>query len=127
LVTAAGTAVLRRLKQEPQIFSRLNAMGERVRSELNRFAAQGGYPAVATGAGSIFALHAVRGPVRSIRDLHGGNHVASSGLGLLYRKNGLHLTPSHVFLSAAHADVDITRLIEVYTSAMEELRANGVW
>jgi len=127
LVTAAGTAVLRRLKEEPQLYARLNAMGERVRSELNRFAAEGGYPAIATGAASIFALHAVRGPVRSIRDLQGGNHAASSGLGLLYRKNGLHLTPSHAFLSAAHTDDDITRLIEVYTSAMKELRVHGVW
>jgi glutamate-1-semialdehyde aminotransferase len=127
LVTAAGTAVLRRLKEEPQLYARLNAMGERVRSELNRFAAEGGYPAIATGAASIFALHAVRGPVRSIRDLQGGNHTASAALGLLYRKNGLHLTPSHAFLSAAHTDDDIPRLIEVYTSAMKEMRVHGVW
>ena len=127
MVTAAGTAVLRRLKDEPQLFLRLTAMGERVRSELNRFAAEGGYPAIATGAASVFALHTVRGPVRSIRDLQGGNHAASTGLGLLYRKNGLHLTPSHAFLSAAHTDDDITRLIGIYQAAMEELRVKGVW
>jgi glutamate-1-semialdehyde 2,1-aminomutase len=127
LVTAAGTAVLRRLKEEPQLYSRLNAMGERVRSELNRFAAEGDYPAIATGAASIFALHTVRGPVRNIRDLQGGNHTASTGLSLLYRKNGLHLTPSHAFLSAAHTDDDITRLIGIYQAAMEELRVKGVW
>jgi len=127
MVTAAGTAVLRRLKDEPQLFSRLNAMGERVRSELNKFAAEGGYPAIATGVASIFALHAVSGPARSIRDLQRGNHVVGTGLGLLYRKNGLHLTPSHAFLSAAHTDDDVTRLIEIYRSAMEELRTHGVW
>ena len=74
-----------------------------------------------------FALHAVRGPVRSIRDLRGGNHAASTGLGLLYRKNGLHITPSHGFMSAAHTDEDITRLIEIHKAAMEELREQGVW
>lgn len=127
LVTAAGTAVLRRLKNEPQLYTRLNAMGERFRSEINRFAQENSYPAVATGAGSMFSLHTVRGPVKSVRDLRAANRAASAGLGLLYRKNGLHLTPSHAFMCAAHTDEDITRLIEVYKGAMEELRTQGVW
>ena len=127
LTTAAGTAVLRRLREEPPLYERLNAMGERFRSEINQFAQEGNYPAIATGVGSMFSMHAVRGPVNSVRDLRAGNGAASAGLGLLYRKNGLHLTPSHGFMSAAHTDEDITRLIEVYTSAMEELRAQGVW
>ena len=127
LVTAAGSAVLRRLKDERQIYSRLNAMGERFREAVNRFAAEGGYPAVATGVTSMFAVHAVPGPIRSIRDLDGGNHAISTGLGLLYRKTGLHVTPSHGFISAAHTDEDITRLIEIYKAAMEELRAQGLW
>jgi glutamate-1-semialdehyde 2,1-aminomutase len=127
LVTAAGSAVLRRLKDERQIYSRLTAMGERFREAVNRFAAEGGYPAVATGVTSMFAVHAVPGPIRSIRDLDGGNHAISTGLGLLYRKNGLHVTPSHGFISAAHTDEDITRLIEIYKAAMEELRAQRLW
>jgi glutamate-1-semialdehyde aminotransferase len=48
-------------------------------------------------------------------------------LGLLYRKNGLHITPSHGFMCTAHTDEDITRLIEIHKAAMEELRAQGVW
>jgi glutamate-1-semialdehyde 2,1-aminomutase len=127
LTTAAGTAVLRRLREEPQLYSRLNAMGERFRSEINRFAQEKDYPAIATGVGSMFSMHAVRGPVNSVRDLREGNRAANAGLGLLYRKNGLHITPSHGFMSAAHADEDITRLIEIYKAAMEELRAQGVW
>jgi glutamate-1-semialdehyde 2,1-aminomutase len=127
LVTAAGTAVLRRLQQEPALYNRLNAMGERVRDELNQFAEQGDFPAVATGVGSMFALHAVRGSVHSVRDLHRGNRDAGRGLGLLYRREGLHITPSHGFLSTAHTDDDVTHLIEIYQSSMEELRAQGVW
>jgi glutamate-1-semialdehyde 2,1-aminomutase len=127
LTTAAGTAVLRRLQQEPQLYVRLNAMGDRFRDEVNRFAQEDGYPATATGAGSIFALHAVGGPISNVRDLHAGNRAATTGLGLLYRKNGLHLTPSHAFLCAAHTDDDITRLTETYKAAMQELRTKGVW
>jgi len=127
LTVAAGTAVLRRLSQEPQLYARLNAMGDRIRSELNGFAREGGYPAIATGVGSMIALHAVRGPVKSVRDLRQGNRVASAGLGLLYRRDGLHITPSHGFVSTAHSDGDVTRLIEIYKSAMQELRRQGVW
>jgi len=127
LTVAAGTAVLRRLSQEPQLYARLNAMGDRIRSELNGFAREGGYPAIATGVGSMIALHAVRGPVKRVRDLHQGNRVASAGLGLLYRRDGLHITPSHGFVSTAHSDGDVTRLIEIYKSAMQELRRQGVW
>lgn len=127
ITTAAGTAVLRRLSREPELYARMNAQGERFRAEINRFARENEFPAVATGVGSMFAMHTVRGPVRSVRDLRGGNSAAGAGLGLLYRKNGLHISPSHGFLSAAHTDEDVTRLIELYKAAMEELRALGVW
>jgi glutamate-1-semialdehyde 2,1-aminomutase len=127
LVTAAGFAVLQRLSKEPHLYARMNAMGDRFRTEINRFAEEENYPAIATGVGSMFSMHAMRGPVNSVRDLREMNRAASSGLRLLYRKNGLHITPSHGFISAAHTDADITRLIEIHKAAMEELRAQGVW
>jgi glutamate-1-semialdehyde 2,1-aminomutase len=127
LVTTAGTAVLRRLSSEPQLYARLNAMGNRFRNEINRFAQEENYPAIATGVGSMFSMHTTCGPVNSVRDLWKGNRLAGAGLGLLYRKNGLHITPSHAFLSTTHTDEDITHLIEIYKSAMRELRAHGVW
>ena len=127
LVTAAGTAVLRRLSNEPHLYARLNAMGDRFRAEINRFAQEGDYPAIATGVGSMFWMHASRGPVNSVRDVRQGDRFAAPGLRLLYRKNGLHISPNHGFMSTAHTDEDITRLIEIHKAAMEELRAQGVW
>ncbi len=127
LTIAAGTAVLQRLSGDPQLYARMNAMGDRFRIEINRFAREEDYPAIATGVGSMFSMHTLREPVNSVRDLRQGNRAASTGLGLLYRKRGLHITPSHGFISAAHTDEDITLLIEIYQTAMEELRAQGVW
>ena len=127
MVTAAGTAVLRRLKEEPDLYARMNAMGDRFRTEVNRFAQEEGYPATAIGTGSMFWMHTVEGPINSIRDAHRGNSVASAGLRLLYRRNGLHISSNHGFMSAAHTEEDITALIEVHKAAMEELRAQGVW
>ena len=127
LVAAAGTAVLRRLSSQPELYTRLNNMGERFRAEINKFAQDEDYPAVATGVGSMFWMHATRGPVKNVRDAHKGNRFASPGLRLLYRKNGLHISPHHGFMSTIHEDEDITRLIEVHKASMEELRAQGVW
>jgi glutamate-1-semialdehyde 2,1-aminomutase len=127
MVAAAGTAVLRRLSSEPQLYVRLNAMGDRFRSEINQFAQKEDYPAAAVGVGSMFWMHAARGPIDSVRDTRRGDRFASPGLRLLYRKNGLHISPNHGFMSTAHTDEDITRLIEIHKAAMAELRAQGVW
>jgi glutamate-1-semialdehyde 2,1-aminomutase len=127
LVTAAGGAVLRRLSAEPQLYDRMNAMGDRFRSEINGFAWEEGYPATATGVGSMFWMHAHQEPVNDVRDARQGDPAASVGLRLLYRKNGLHISSHHGFLCTAHTDDDITQLIEIHKAAMEELRAQGVW
>ena len=122
LVTAAGTAVLKRLSSEPHLYARMNAMGDRFRAEINRFAQEEGYPAIATGVGSMFWMHTTSGPVNSVRDARRGDRFASPGLRLLYRKNGLHISPNHGFMCAAHTDEDVTRLIETHKAAMQELR-----
>ena len=127
LTVAAGTAVLRHLKDEPDLYARMNALGDRFRDEINRFAQERGYPAIATGVGSMFWMHTTRGPVHSVRDARRGDREASTGLKLLYRKNGLHISPNHGFMSAAHTEEDVRQLIEVHKAAMEELRQAGVW
>jgi glutamate-1-semialdehyde 2,1-aminomutase len=127
MVTAAGTAVLRRLCEEPRLYARLNAMGDRFREEINRFAQEEGYPAVATGIGSMFWMHTSRGPIDSVRDARKGDRFAGPGLRLLYRKNGLQIPPHHGFMCTEHTDEDITQLIEIHKAAMQELRAQGVW
>lgn len=127
MVTAAGTAVLRCLKDNPQLYARINALGDRFRGEINDFAKQEDYPAAAVGVGSMFWMHPLREPIRNVRDLHRGDRAAGSGLKLLYRREGLHISPNHGFLCAAHTEADVTRLIETHKAAMEELRLQGVW
>jgi glutamate-1-semialdehyde 2,1-aminomutase len=127
LVTAAGTAVLQRLNKEPGLYARLNAMGDRFRAEINRFAQEEDYPAIATGVGSMFWMHTSRGPINSVRDARLAHRFAAPGLRLLYRKNGLHIPPNHGFMCTAHTEDDITQLIGIHKAAMEQLRAEGVW
>jgi glutamate-1-semialdehyde 2,1-aminomutase len=127
LVIAAGTAVLQRLSKEPELYTRLNAMGDRFRDEINRFVREKDFPATAIGVGSMFWMHVLPGPIKNVRDVHRGNSAASTGLKLLYRRDGLHIPPNHGFLSTAHTDQDVTRLIEIHKTAMEQLRVEGVW
>ena len=75
----------------------------------------------------MFWMHTTRGPVNCVREAHQGNAAASTGLRLLYRKNELHISSHHGFMSTAHTDADITQLIEIHKGAMVELRAQGVW
>ncbi|HWQ84398.1 MAG TPA: aspartate aminotransferase family protein, partial [Anaerolineales bacterium] len=102
LVTAAGTAVLRRLQGDPDLYLRINALGDCFRDEINRFAREQDFPALATGVGSMFWMHAAPGPIQSVRDAWQADPAASAGLRLLFRKNGLHISPRHGFISAAH-------------------------
>jgi glutamate-1-semialdehyde aminotransferase len=105
----------------------MDAMGERFRAEINQFAQEENFPALATGVGSMFWMHTTPGPINNVRDAHQGNPTASAGLRLLYRKNGVHISSRHGFMCTAHTDEDITRLIEIHKDAMMELRAQGVW
>lgn len=127
LVVAAGTAVLQRLSQGRQLYERLNAMGDRFRSEINRFALDEAFPAISTGVGSIFWMHTTPGPIKSVRDVRQGSAAVNTGLRLLYRKNGLHIPPNHGFLCSEHTDEDITHLIEIHKNSMQELRSHGIW
>jgi glutamate-1-semialdehyde 2,1-aminomutase len=127
MVTAAGTAVLQRLSSDPQLYARLNGMGDRFRSEINQFAQVEDFPAIATGAGSMFWMHTTRGPVTNVRDARQGHRFAGPGLRLLYRKSGIHIPPNHGFLCTAHTDEDIDQLVETHKAAMQELREQGVW
>ncbi|HSG43440.1 MAG TPA: aspartate aminotransferase family protein [Anaerolineales bacterium] len=127
LVTAAGIAVLQRLSKDSRLYTHINALGDRFRTEINQFAEDENYPAIATGIGSMFWMHTTPGPINCVRDAHQGNPAASAGLRLLYRKNGLHISSHHGFMCNAHTNDDITQLIKAHKDAMEELRAEGVW
>jgi len=127
ITVAAGIATLTTLKNRPDIYSRLNAMGDRFRAEINKFATDNDFPAHATGLGSMIWMHTVRGQINCIRDLSREHSTATTGLKLLFRRKGLHISSNHGFLSAAHSDEDIARLIDIHKAAMMELRNHEIW
>ena len=108
MVTAAGTAVLRRLKEEPGIYARINAMGERFRAEINRFAEEEVYGATAVGAGSMFWYASCRDRSKRPR-CDRGTH-SQGGLRLLLQER-VHIRPITGYVRGAHGET--SPLIEV--------------
>lgn len=126
LATAAGLATLRRLRDEPDIYLRLERLGARLGEGMREITARRGVPAAWNRVGSMFSLFFHDGPVRdwpaasaSDRELFGRWFH-----GLLRR--GVYLAPSPFeagFLSAAHSEEDVDLTIEAADAALGEALA----
>ena len=57
-----------------EAIERMNARGDALRRRLNELADRHGVPLQATGVGSIFGLHFLRGPIRNTDDLAAAAH-----------------------------------------------------
>lgn len=110
---AAGVVANRDVLSEARL-AELNARGDRLRAGLNR--AFDGVHMCATGIGSIIGVHPVRGPVRSVDDLSGGDErlrdlwfFASLEAGFYVARRGF------MALSLEITDEDVERYVRVVT------------
>ena len=126
---AAGKAVLDVLiREENTIYPRLFRLGERARSGLQQVAAEVGFGFV-TGLGPMWGFHPVAAQPASLNDLGRveKNMDAAKALGaLLLRERIFTTAPRHVgFISAAHTEDDIDRIVAAYRVALLGLRERG--
>jgi glutamate-1-semialdehyde 2,1-aminomutase len=94
LTMAAGLAALRAF-DEPAI-TRLNALGDLVRDELNACLAARGLPAQVTGMGSLFRLHLTTAPIVDYRSCYptSGQKRALAAIHFALLEHGFLLTPN---------------------------------
>jgi glutamate-1-semialdehyde 2,1-aminomutase len=123
-VAAAG-ATLDFLRDHPEIYPRLAERGDRIRREVAAAAGRAGLPLTALGVGSIFSVRFVAPPVASVRDLAGEDPALLQALFLLLLAEGVLGHSHHSFLSAAHGDDDIARIVQAYGAAFTEIAAVG--
>jgi glutamate-1-semialdehyde 2,1-aminomutase len=124
LATAAGIATLRILGDRG-VYDRLEALGERLERGLQRVAASSPVPASYQRVGSMATLFFVRGPVRGLESLAGLDpaHYARFFHEMLAR--GVYLPPSQYeafFLSAAHTETEIDRIVDAASQSVAALR-----
>jgi glutamate-1-semialdehyde 2,1-aminomutase len=108
---AAGLATLELLTRDA--VTRLNVAGERVRAELVRAFADAGIPASITGLGSLFGIHLVAAPVRTVGDAERADAALRHRIFLGLYDEGILIDPRGVgTLSTAIGEPEIERFVE---------------
>jgi glutamate-1-semialdehyde 2,1-aminomutase len=118
---AAANATLDHLREHRGLYPAVNARGDRLRREVSARAAAHGLPLTGLGEGSIFAFRFVPPPVRNVRDFAGEDPRLPQALFLLLLAEGVLTHPWHSFLSVAHTDADIDRIIEAHDRALTQM------
>ena len=124
---AVGVAVLTYLREHPDVYAYLNALGREVRDGIREVAARDGYPVTVMGDGSLFMARLVAGPVRSHRDFSAERAEAYREMFPRLLRRGVFLPNAHFgLLSAAHTRADVAAIIDAHRAVFAELRELGL-
>lgn len=119
---AAGLACLEALSQ-PGVFPRLQAIGDRLRAELPAIGREAGLntEVQAIGDGPVVQVFFGSGPLRTYRDVMATDQGLRKQFGVELVKRGILTNPGEkLYLSLAHSDEDIDRVL---TAAREAFHA----
>lgn len=117
LCMCSGIATLTHLNHERKsIYRRLEKLGEKLRSSLDRTFEEHGYRTKTTGAGSLFATHFLN---EGQKDITSPEDVSSSNRKLekeyylsMIANHNIYFLPGHIgAISTVHTDTDIDNLI----------------
>ena len=128
LTMEAGTAAVEFLRTHPEIYVELERNGSKLACAVNDHCQQQQIPAQMKHVGSMFHMFFQNENINSMRDVRGHNLSAEKGFYLHCLNNGV-LVPGtqRAFLSAAHSDKEVARLIEVFTGALSDVYAEGLF
>ncbi|MEQ8483021.1 MAG: aspartate aminotransferase family protein [Pseudomonadales bacterium] len=128
LTMEAGAAAVTHLRNHPEIYTRLEAAGDRLAAGVNGFCEQRQIPAQMKHVGSMFHMFFQREPLHSMRDVRPGNTAAEKAFYLHALNRGV-LVPGtqRAFLSAAHGDAEIALLIDVFRTSLLDVQREGLF
>lgn len=122
ITMVAGVAALEALT--PEAFTRLNALGDRLRAGLEAAGRAAGAPVVATGLGSLVNLHLTDQPVTDYRAAVAADPEELRLLHLALLDRGIFAAPRGMFnISTPMTEADIDRAVEAVQAALTELVA----
>jgi glutamate-1-semialdehyde 2,1-aminomutase len=113
----AGLATLDVLDR-PGSYDRLEAVGERMRSGLRGVFAAAGVPAQVLGVGPLFQVALSGEEIRDYRALRRADAVRLRRLAHRVLESGVYLTAEKGYLSLAHTDEDVDRVVAAFAEAL---------
>jgi len=124
LAMAAGLATLSVLREDPGLYGRLEQTGARLERGLREGAASAGISVTINRVGSMFTMFFSGSPVT---DYQSALRADTKRFAAYFREmlqRGVYLPPSQfeaAFLSAAHTDQDIAKIVGAHKRALETL------
>jgi glutamate-1-semialdehyde aminotransferase len=127
LTMCAGTAALQYLVDHPEIYAELDRLGNQLRDGVNRFCREQELPVQMIGVGSMFCTHFTNKNIKSVRDLAEANTEAARAFYPRLLEEGVFIPSIHMgFISAAHTEEDIGRVVFAHCNALKAVREIGL-
>jgi glutamate-1-semialdehyde 2,1-aminomutase len=127
LTMVAGAATLQHLLDHPGIYEEMDRLGNKLRDGVNRFCQEKELPVQMTGVGSMFCTHFTDKKIESARDLADTNAKAAEAFYPHLLKEDVFIPNIHMgFISSAHSEEDVERIILAHCKALEAVRQLGL-
>jgi glutamate-1-semialdehyde 2,1-aminomutase len=129
IATAAGLATLRLATQE--IYEQLDRTAERLRAEVKGALDAAGVPHVIQSAGNLFSVFFVTEGVTAVPDYATATRQSTAAYAAFFHsmlRSGVYLPPSVYeawFLSAAHDDSAVNRIVDALPAAAAAAGTSG--
>jgi len=124
LSVTAGLATLEALRSNPEIYNEIDRLTARLTTEFNRFCEENQYPAQVLSCGSMWQMFFNEAPLSSFgyegKEAEGAFYLHCLNMGVF-----IHAT-HRCYLSEAHTNEDVDRLLAVFKEALSLVRGDGL-
>lgn len=128
MVMRAGAAVLRHLRDHPEIYSELSRQSQRMAREINGFLEEQRIAAHLMQAESMFHMIFQKEPVVSVWDIDTAEYPKGAAFYAALANHGVLVPGIHLFfLSAAHTTEDVDTVIQAFKQTFRDLQKQGVF
>jgi glutamate-1-semialdehyde 2,1-aminomutase len=118
---AAGLAVLNELEKD-YVYPHINNLTEKLRDGLTEIGERLGHNMLVTGVTSFFQVHFGVESIRNKRDALKEDKDAAKQFHLGLRANGIMASAHPLFLSTAHTEQDVHRILEISESVLTKMK-----
>lgn len=122
---AAGLAQLNILKNQPEVYDKINELGEYFRSEVKKIIDANQASCQVTGVGSLACLFFTEESIENYKEAKKSDTKEYAKYFNYMLSHGIHLAPAQfeaMFISAAHTKEEIDATLAVMKSFFEEVR-----